>query len=121
VEGTFGQYKSVDLLQLRVKQLVSQAGVVEYVQDDTVLYTSEVHVGYPLGVVVAFHDPSGALEEVEWIGPSFPRPDWQYTLDSTLNCTDCVTAPTVSWEGGHARWETELKPTGMSSHEVLSL
>ena len=112
VTGTFGDYQSVDLLQLRVKQLVNQEGLVEYVQDDNVLYTSSVSVGYPLGVVVAFHDPSGGIEDVEWIGPSFPRSDWHYQLDSSLSCNECVTSPTVSWEGGHARWSTELKPTG---------
>ena len=85
---------------------------MEYVQDDNVLYTSSVPVGYPLGVVVAFHDPSGGVEDVQWVGPSSPRPDWQYTLDSTLDCTDCVTTPTESWLGGHARWTTEMKPTG---------
>ncbi len=112
VVGWFGYYKNTDLLQLRVKQLVSQVGLVEYVQDDVVLYTSSVPVGYPLGVVVAFHDPLGRVEDVQWIGPSFPRPDWHYTLDGTLNCTDCVTSPTTHWLGGHARWTTELKPTG---------
>ena len=53
--GMFGEYSTIDLLQVRV----NVAGVVEYAQNDVVLYSSTVDPSYPLGVDTSFNNPSG--------------------------------------------------------------
>lgn len=62
-----------------------------------------------------------------WVGPGFPRPSWHYTLDSTLNCLNCVggpaaaasSAPTATYVGGHARWRTASQPAGADGAQTF--
>ena len=55
------------------------------------------------------------MEDVEWIGAGYGVPDYEFTLDSTLNCTECSMPAVASYVGGHARWEIEGKPAGRAS------
>ena len=63
VAGTYGGYESTDLLQVRV----NRGGLVEYVKNDEVFYTStEEEFGYPLGVDSSFNNPSGNSIHCQW-------------------------------------------------------
>ena len=113
-QGSYGIYQSTDLLQVRV----GRTGLVEYVRNDQVLYTSRAEeFSYPLAVDSSFNNPSGRLEDIEWIGPAHSMPDYQFTLDSTLSCTGCALPAVASYVGGHARWQVEAKPAGTAGQQ----
>jgi hypothetical protein len=106
--GTFGAYETSDLLQVRV----NRQGQVEYVRNDAVLYTSNVAPNYPLGVDTSFNNPSGRVDDIEWIGLGTPAPDYNFELDNSVGCSSCSSTGTASYVGGQAKWDIEQQPTG---------
>ena len=92
---------------------------MEYVRNDQVLYTSRAEeFSYPLAVDSSFNNPSGRLEDIEWIGPGYVLPDYDFTLDSTLRVRGraCCLPAVASYVGGHAQWQVEALPLNRLRH-----